>query len=134
MILANPTVELGTFLFFLIVPFIGLVVISKLASWGWPGQLIGGSVGVIGFIMIAGMALYMFSSYDIVTTKIISESKSNELVHNSTGALVTNSTTVIPEHTEVNPIINDNQEIFGWIIFGFAIMYGILVLKVIWLQ
>lgn len=63
------TIELGTFLVFVIVPFLALVVMRFLKGWGWPGMVLGGMLGLVGFAMISGMALLMFFEYDVVISK-----------------------------------------------------------------
>lgn len=129
--MANPTVELGTFLFFAIVPFSTLLFINKLTTMGIMGFILFLGCGLFSFLLLGGMALYMFSGYDVVVTKTVDAQSSNELQHNATGALVLNSTTTTPAHNEVTNIITDNQQALGWLFFSFMMILGLLYIKVI---
>lgn len=94
-------------------------------------MVLAGAVGLLGFIMLSAMALFMFSEYDIVTTKVHAEYQTINLEYNGTGALISNSTMTIPERTETNPIINSNHYEIGWILSGLAIALGLIYFKVI---
>lgn len=93
---------------------------------------------VISIVLLVGMALMMFAGYEVVVTKDISQynttTTTNTLTRNTTsGSTMTNSTQsesqVVPAHTETTPIINSNQEILGWIFFGFGILFMILIIR-----
>lgn len=127
-----PSIELGTFIVFLIVPFISLLFVKALKSWGWFGNIIAGGVALLGFITIGTMALFMFSEYNVVISKDIPAVNATEIQRNATGSIVLNSTVTTSGYTEENPIINDYHYEFGWIFFALAFVFGILVVKVMW--
>lgn len=127
----NPTVELGTFLLFALVPFLSILVMRWLRDWGWPGRVIAGFIGLFGFIMLAAMALFMFSEYDVVVTKVYAAQNITDINYNASGDYVGNTTRQIPEQTETNPIINSNHYEFGWLFFVMALLFGLVSVKVV---
>lgn len=108
--MTNPTIEAGVFVGFVLVAFAGIIFITRL-----PYLLI------LSGVIFSGLSLLMFGYYDVVWTKVVNIQTQNEVVRNATGAIVTNSTTTIPQHTEYTPIINSDHDTWGWIFMAMAI-------------
>lgn len=102
-----------------------------LKSWGWPGMIIAGGVGLLGFIMLSAMALFMFSEYDVVQTKHYDAFASTEIERNATGAVISNTTVTVPAREEQTPVIDSFQLDFGYLFSVLALVYGLICFKVI---
>lgn len=125
------TLELGTFLVFVIVPFLALFAMKALRGWSWGGMVLAGLLGLVGFIMISFMAILMFFETDIVVTKQIAAATEQQITRNATGAILTNTTITTPATSEATAIIDSQHETFGMIFFGLAFIMAVVSLKVI---
>jgi hypothetical protein len=113
------------------VPFLTLLFARAFKSWGVPGKLLIGAVGILGFVMLSAMAQFMFAEYDVVVTKVYAAYNSTEYQRASNGTITGTIEHEIPEREEVNPIINSNHYEFGLILWGLAIGLGLIYFKVI---
>ena len=130
-----PNIELGTFLAFLVIPFASFIFIPALKRLGFFGWIIFIGIGIVGFIMLGGTALVFFSQYDVVLTTHVPEisASGTSEVRDSIGDLVstTNKTATVAAYDEVAPVINDFHNEFGWLMFGFTIVFGLIYFKVL---
>jgi len=111
-IIELPTVELGTFIAFLAIPFLSMIFYGKILTWGFVGWLLFLSVGALSFLLLGGVTLMMASGYEVT------QSSTHEF-RNATGALVgteTNST----------PIINSFQQMWSYIFMSSTIVFGMV--------
>ena len=109
------SVELGTFVAFLAVPFISLIFLGKIKSWGITGYMLFLGIGALSFIMLGGLTLMMASGYEVVQSN-------TQTFYNSTGSII--GTT-----TQSQPILVDNQDIWAWIFLGTVPIFGFIYLK-----
>jgi len=109
---ANPTVDLGTFLAFLLVPVVTLIFMGKIRSWGVGGYILFLGMGTLSFIMLGGLALMMYVPYDVV---IIENVLQADALGNTTGT-----------ETHTTPIIANFQDIWATVFGGFGFIFGVL--------
>lgn len=110
-------IELGTWLFLNVVALAGLFAASR----GWA------ITTIISAIIWTGLALYSFGELDVVQTKSVPSVNTIEL--NSTGSIITNSTTAA--YDEKNVVINSDFNTIGWAYMIGAMIAWIWFLKVI---
>ena len=130
-----PTVELGTFLVFLVAPFIAILLMKWLKGFGWPGMVIAGFVGLFGFVFLAALSLFMFSEYDVVqSTNVPQVSASASTIERDINGTVTSNTTktaIVDPYVEQTPIIDSNHYEFGWLFSALSLLYGLLCFLVV---
>lgn len=110
-------IELGTWLFLNVFALSGFFAASR----GW------GVILVISAIIWTGLALYSFGQLDVVQTRSIPAV--NTIDRNSTGNIITNSTT--NAHSEKNLVINSDFNTIGWTYMIGAMVSWIWFLKIL---
>lgn len=124
------TVELGTFIFFIVFPVATFLFVLTVKQWNIGKYILFSILGIFGFILLAGLALMMFAGYDVVQSSVQSSYAQTAVERDGGGVIVGNTTTIVPEITKTVPIINSFQTIWGWIFFSMAIIFGLLTLYV----
>lgn len=111
-----PSVELGVFIAFILIPFASIVILPKLRSWGLVGTTIAAAIGIVGLVMLGGIALIFFSQFDVVQTEA-------EVFYHANG---TQSGSAV----KTAPVINAFHNELGYVVFGITILFGVVYFKI----
>jgi hypothetical protein len=125
-----PTIELGTFIAFLVVPGLTLLFMGKIKTWGLTGYILFIFMGALSFLSLAGLSLIMASGYSVVSTTVDSGTNSTNIVRASNGTIITNSTTTTDPGQKQVPVIDQFQEIWAMGFMGSVIVFGFIYFKV----
>lgn len=110
--MVNPTMELGVFLAMLIIPFLHFVFIVLVKQWSMSRYILFSISGILGFLMLGGLALAMISNNDVVISEM-------ETFRDANGTL----TGTVAHST---PVINQLHYVWAIVFAGLAIIFGLL--------
>jgi len=120
------SVELGTFIAFLAVPFLTVIFMGKIRAWGFQGYILFLAIGALSFIMLGGLTLMFASGYEVVQSQASAAYNSTQIMRDANGTVTGTVETQVPQTTKQIPIIADYQQIWAWICFAFMIVFGML--------